>query len=65
MAKSKSDFDNFDTPYEVQPPAGAAEGPIEYGAVVGPAAKGNFRDPTGVLPVEAKNKNLGPAGGEG
>jgi hypothetical protein len=66
MAKNKSDFDCYDTPYEVQPPNGSAEGPVEYGAVVGVAAKGQMRDPMGVLPVDASRpKNIGPGGGEG
>ena len=59
---AKNDFSNFDTPYMVQPPKGSAEGPIEYGKVSSiPEAK----DPLGVLPTEAKQKNIGPEGGEG
>lgn len=65
MAKNKSDFTNYDTPYEVQPPPGSAEGPIEYGGVAAVAGKG-IRDPLGVLPADAeKPKNIGPGGGEG
>jgi hypothetical protein len=65
MSKSKSDFDAYDTPYEVQPPSGSAEGPIEYGGVVGVAAKGNMKDPMGVLPEMVRGKNIGPQVGEG
>lgn len=67
MAKNgKSDFDTMDTPYQVQPPSGAAEGPIEYGQVTSPSKRGNFNDPLGVLPVDAtKGRNIGPGEGEG
>jgi hypothetical protein len=62
MAKEKNYFSNFDTPYEVQPPKGAAEGPIQYGGVTNiPEAK----DPMGVLPPMGKEHNIGPRGGEG
>jgi hypothetical protein len=62
MAKNKDYFTNFDTPYMVQPPKGAAEGPIEYGKVTSiPEAN----DPLGVLPEDAKQHNIGPRGGEG
>ena len=63
MAK-ENDFSNFDTPYMVQPPKGAAEGGIDYGKASG-IAKDAFRDPLGVLPPDAKQKNIGPSGGEG
>lgn len=63
MAKSKPFFDNFDTPYEVQPPKGSAEGPIDYGRVT--ALPKDFNDPLGVLPEEAKPKNIGPSSSEG
>ena len=64
--KSSSDFSTLDTPYEVQPPSGSAEGPLNYGGVTGPAKKGNFADPMGVLPVDAtKPMNIGPGEGEG
>jgi hypothetical protein len=64
MAKVKNDFDNFDSPYQTQPPKGAAEGPIDYGGVAD-VAKDSFRDPLGVLPPDAKPHNIGPRGGEG
>jgi hypothetical protein len=62
MAKDKSYFSNFDTPYEVQPPKGAAEGPINYGGVT---TISEAKDPMGVMPPNAKQHNLGPHGGEG
>jgi hypothetical protein len=66
MAKNRSDFDALDTPYEVQPVAGSAEGPIDYGQVTSVTKKGGFNDPMGVLPVDAtKGKNIGPGEGEG
>lgn len=56
MAK-KDYFDNFDTPYQTQPPKGAAEGGIDYGRVTDiPSAN----DPLGVLPEEATPRNIGP-----
>ena len=66
MAKNSSDFDNYDTPYEVQPPKGSAEGPIEYGGIGQVASKGNMTDPMGVMPEFGQRpKNIGPEGGEG
>jgi hypothetical protein len=64
MAKDTNDFSSFDTPYLVQPPKGAAEGPVDYGKASG-VARDAFKDPMGVMPSEAKPKNIGPAGGEG
>lgn len=64
MAKDTSDFSSFDTPYQVQPPKGAAEGPINYGKASG-VAREAFADPMGVMPEEAKPHNIGPRGGEG
>jgi len=63
MAKDTKDyFTSFDTPYQTQPPKGAAEGPINYGGVTQiPEA----RDPLGVMPPDAKPHNIGPRGGEG
>jgi hypothetical protein len=59
---SKDYFTNFDTPYQVQPPKGSAEGPLEYGKVTTiPEAN----DPMGVLPTEAKQRNIGPGEGKG
>ena len=63
MAKDRNDFSNYDTPLQTQPPKGAAEGPIDYGKAAG-IARDTFHDPMGVLPEEAKGKNIGPAGGE-
>ncbi len=63
MAEKKgSSFSNFDTPYEVQPPKGSAEGPINYGPV---ATIPEAKDPLGVMPSEAKPHNIGPRGGQG
>jgi hypothetical protein len=58
---AKDTFSNFDTPYQTQPMKGAAEGPIDYGGVadITPA-----NDPMGVLPKEAKPRNIGPASKE-
>jgi hypothetical protein len=64
MAKDKNDFSIFDTPYQTQPPKGAAEGPIDYGRASGVAQEA-FNDPLGVLPPDAKQHNIGPRGGEG
>ena len=61
MAKSDY-FSNFDTPYLVQPPKGAAEPGIDYGKVT---AIPSANDPLGVLQAEAKQHNIGPGGGEG
>jgi hypothetical protein len=63
MAKDKNDFSHFDTPYQTQPPKGAAEGPIDYGQVASVASK-DVRDPMGVLP-EGGGKNIGPKASEG
>jgi hypothetical protein len=62
MAKSRDFFDAFDTPYQTQPPKGAAEGPLEYGKVTQIASAA---DPMGVMPETAKQHNIGPQGGEG
>jgi hypothetical protein len=60
MAKGDH-FSVFDSPYEVQPPKGAAEGPIDYGGV----AEADMRtDPMGVLPKDAKPRNIGPSSKE-
>lgn len=64
MAKDRNDFSVYDTPYQTQPPKGSAEGPIDYGKASGVAGEA-FRDPMGVMPTEAKQKNIGPGGGEG
>ena len=57
MAKGNH-FDVFDSPYETQPPKGCAEGGIDYGAV----AEADMRnDPMGVLPSDAKPRNIGPS----
>jgi hypothetical protein len=64
VAKDKNDFSNFDSPYQTQPPKGAAEGPIDYGKAAGIAGDA-FRDPMGVMPPDAKQHNIGPRGGEG
>ena len=50
-------FSNLDTPYQVQPPAGSAEPNIEYGGV---AQISEANDPMGVMPEDAKQKNIGP-----
>lgn len=61
MAKNRNDFDSYDTPYQTQPPKGSAEGPIDYGEV----AEADMRnDPMGVLPKDAKPRNIGPASKE-
>jgi hypothetical protein len=64
MAKDRSHFPSFDTPYEVQPPKGSAEPSINYGGVA-ETASDTPNDPMGVMPSQAKPKNIGPAGGEG
>lgn len=63
MAENKKNhWSNFDSPYETQPPKGAAEGPINYGGVAEiPEAK----DPMGVMPPNATQRNIGPRGGQG
>jgi hypothetical protein len=55
---AKDSFSNFETPYQTQPPKGSAEGPINYGGV---AEITEANDPMGVLPKEAKQRNIGPA----
>jgi hypothetical protein len=64
MAKNKDHFSNFDSPYETQPPKGSAEPGIDYGGVA-QVASDEPSDTMGVLPVDAKPKNIGPSGGEG
>jgi hypothetical protein len=59
----KDHWTNFDTPLETQPPKGAAEGDINYGGVA-EKANDKFNDPMGVLPSEAKAKNIGPSSKE-
>jgi hypothetical protein len=55
MARENSDFSALETSLQVQPEKGAAEGPIEYGAVTKPQP----RDPLGVM-VEGGGKQIGP-----
>lgn len=62
--KERSHFTNYDTPYEVQPPAGSAEPNILYGGVA-EVASDEPHDPLGVMPEDAKPHNIGPRGGEG
>ena len=62
MAKGNH-FDVFDSPYETQPPKGAAEGPIDYGGAA-EVADDSRTDPMGVLPVAAKPRNIGPSSKE-
>ena len=57
---AKDNFSNFETPYETQPPKGSAEGVINYGGVADVAGDAR-NDPMGVLPKEAKPRNIGPA----
>lgn len=57
---AKDNFSNFETPYETQPPKGSAEGVINYGGVADVAGDAH-NDPMGVLPKEAKPRNIGPA----
>ncbi len=64
MAKGKDHFSIFDTPLETQPPKGSAEPGIDYGGVAS-IATDEAPDPTGVMPPDAKPRNIGPAGGEG
>lgn len=64
MAKDKSHFNVFDTPLEVQPPKGAAEPGIDYGGVAR-VADDEPHDPSGVMPEEAKPRNIGPSSSEG
>ncbi len=60
MAKGNH-WSNFDSPYETQPPKGNAEGPIDYGGV---AEITEANDPMGVMPKDAKPRNIGPASKE-
>jgi hypothetical protein len=62
MAKGNH-FDIYDTPYETQPPKGAAEGTIDYGGVA-EVADDARTDPLGVLPKDAKPRNIGPSSKE-
>jgi hypothetical protein len=62
MAKGNH-FDVLDSPYEVQPPKGSAEGPIDYGGVAD-IADDHRNDPMGVLPKDAKPRNIGPSSKE-
>jgi len=62
--KARNHFTSFDTPYETQPPSGSAEPGIVYGGVA-EVASDEPHDPLGVMPPDAKQKNIGPAGGEG
>jgi hypothetical protein len=55
---AKNNFSNFDSPLETQPPKGSAEGNIDYGGV---AEADTRNDPMGVLPKDAKGRNIGPA----
>jgi hypothetical protein len=59
MAK-KDHFTVFDTPYETQPPKGSAEGDINYGGAA-EVASDEPRDPMGVMPSDAKPRNIGPS----
>jgi hypothetical protein len=58
---AKDEFSNFETPLQVQPPKGSAEGPLEYGEV---AEADMRRDPMGVLPKDTKARNIGPSSRE-
>ena len=59
---SKKDMlSNYDSPLQTQPPKGAAEGQIDYGGV---SEITEANDPMGVLPRDAKNKNIGPSSKE-
>lgn len=61
MAEQKNYWTNFDTPYQTQPPKGAAEGPINYGGIADiPVAN----DPLGVMPKDSKPRNIGPSSKE-
>jgi hypothetical protein len=64
MAKIRDHWDNYDSPLETQPPKSSAEPNIDYGGIA-EVAGDKVRDPTGVLPEEAKQRNIGPHGGEG
>lgn len=63
-ARVKDHFTSYDTPYETQPIAGSAEPGIVYGGVAEVASE-EVKDPLGVMPADAKPRNIGPAGGEG
>lgn len=56
----ENDFSNFDSPYQTQPPKGSAEGTIDYGGVA-KVASDSPNDPLGVLPKDAKPRNIGPS----
>lgn len=62
MAKGNH-WTNFDSPLETAPPKGSAEGEINYGGVA-EVASDSFNDPMGVLPRDAKPRNIGPASKE-
>jgi len=62
--KGKDHFSVFDSPYETQPPNGSAEPNIDYGEVAVIAGE-EARDPSGLMPPDAKPHNIGPAGGTG
>ena len=57
---AKDYWTSFDSPYEVQPPKGSAEGTIDYGGVA-KVASDSPNDPLGVLPKDAKPRNIGPS----
>lgn len=57
---SKGNWSDWDSGLPVQPDKGSAEPGINYGGVAGMADKA-FRDPTGVLPADAKPRNIGPS----
>lgn len=52
---------NFDSPIQTQPPKGSAEGDLNYGGVTD---IDEARDPMGVMPKDAKPRNIGPASKE-
>lgn len=60
---AKDHFSSFDSPYETQPPKGSAEGDINYGGAA-EVASDSFNDPLGVLPKDAKPRNIGPSSKE-
>jgi hypothetical protein len=53
MAKNSDYFTTLDTPYQVQPPKGSAEGPLDYGKVT---TIPEFNDPMGVMPENSKQR---------
>lgn len=59
MANKDNFLSNFDSPYQTQPPKGSAEGEIKYGEVT---TIDDARDPMGVMPNDAKPRNIGPKG---